>query len=290
MADRSTVDQLFNRLGLGEYETTALRSLLTHGRSTAPNLAEATGIPNARIYGVLDSLADRGFIKIIPGRPKEYQPKAPAEILDRAVENRQQELASFESEVNQFRDVFINTFQAQYERASEEISPAADLFHVVDVGDPSESETRSIYRDADQRINIMTKSLEYFDRIRSALADAIDRGITVDILFLHPQHLAEHNADTQQTVVRTIRQSFSAVGIRFSNEQLPWRGTLADPSMEYDTGTAIILVEENNVPLHMRQAAVTENGSFVAGLRRYFDLIWTHESRSYEAIDYDTET
>jgi hypothetical protein len=30
----------------------------------------------------------------------------------------------------------------------------------------------------------------------------------------------------------------------------------------------------------MRQAAVTENGSFVAGLGRYFDLIWEHESVS----------
>jgi hypothetical protein len=28
----------------------------------------------------------------------------------------------------------------------------------------------------------------------------------------------------------------------------------------------------------MRQAAITENGSFVAGLKRYFDLIWEYES------------
>jgi hypothetical protein len=28
----------------------------------------------------------------------------------------------------------------------------------------------------------------------------------------------------------------------------------------------------------MRQAAVTENGSFVAGLNRYFSLTWEYES------------
>ena len=32
------------------------------------------------------------------------------------------------------------------------------------------------------------------------------------------------------------------------------------------------------VPLHKRKAAVTENGSFVAGLSQYFDLVWNHES------------
>ena len=48
---------LLARLDLRDYETQALQELLTLGRSTAPNLAEATGIPRARIYEVLDSLA-----------------------------------------------------------------------------------------------------------------------------------------------------------------------------------------------------------------------------------------
>jgi hypothetical protein len=48
--------------------------------------------------------------------------------------------------------------------------------------------------------------------------------------------------------------------------------------MEYDQGAAVLLVEEKDIPLHKRQAAVTDNGSFVAGLERYFDLTWTYES------------
>ena len=48
--------------------------------------------------------------------------------------------------------------------------------------------------------------------------------------------------------------------------------------MDYDTGKAIFLVEEEDVPLYMRQAAVTENESFVAGMGRYCDLIWEYDS------------
>lgn len=278
MNNGSGADQLFERLNLGEYETTAMKALLTHGRSTAPNLVEATGIPNARIYSVLEELADRGFIKIIPGRPKQYQPKSPEEILDRAVENRRQEFESFETEIQELEDRFIETFEPRYKQADEEISPTEELFHVVDVGDPSESETRAIYREADESVHVMTKGFEYFDAIRPTFEDALARGVDIDILFLSAEHLSETDTEIQREVVSKIRREFPSVGIQFSIDLLPWRGTLADPSMEYETGVAIILVEEKDVPLHMRQAAVTENGSFVAGLKRYFDLIWEYES------------
>jgi sugar-specific transcriptional regulator TrmB len=269
---------LLDRLGLTEYEATALQELLTLGRTTAPNLAQATGIPKARIYGVLDSLSDRGFIKIIPGRPKEYQPKSPDTILERAKENRRQEFEGFVQELEEVREEFLAEFQPRFERASEDITPTEELFHVVDVGQPSERETRQLYHEADERVRIITKSFEYFDSVRPAFEDAIDRGIDVDALFLHPGLLEAENRPIQAEIVAELRATYPSVDLRFSEEQLPWRGTVADPSMDYEAGRAIILVEEKDVPLHMRQAALTDNGSFVAGLQRYFDLVWEHES------------
>lgn len=50
------------------------------------------------------------------------------------------------------------------------------------------------------------------------------------------------------------------------------------PSIEYDHGRAILLVEEPAVPRHKRQAAVTDNGSFVAEVDRFFDLTWQYEN------------
>ncbi|MEF8851726.1 MAG: helix-turn-helix domain-containing protein [Haloarculaceae archaeon] len=277
----------FDRLGLTEYEATALEELLTLGRTTAPNLAEATGIPKARIYGVLDSLSDRGFIKVIPGRPKEYQPKAPDEILDRAVENHRQDYRAFADAVKEFRPAFLAEFEPRFERASEDIRPAEELFHVVDVGEPSERETRRIYREADERVRVVTKSFEYFESVESAFADAVDRGVEVSVLLLDPRHLSTAPRDEpaiQRDIVRRITAEYPSVDVRFSTEKLPFRGNVADPSMDYETGTAILVVEEEDVPNHMRQAAITENGAFVAGLKRYVDLIWEYESRSWDEV------
>ena len=275
MTSRSS-HRLFEELDLTEYETTALAELLAVGRTTAPNLAEATGIPKARIYGVLDALAEEGYIKIVPGRPKEYQAKHPEAIVDRAIENRRQAYEQYRTDVEAAREGFLSEFTPVYESASDDITPTEELFHVVDVGEPSERETRRMYREADDRVHVLTKSFEYFNRVEATVADALDRGVSV--LFLHPDRLSPENRETQADIVDHLQSSYPAIGMRYSNDVLPWRGTFADPSMSYDSGRAILLVEETDIPLSMRQAAITENASFVAGLKRYFDLVWEHDS------------
>ncbi|EMA49530.1 TrmB family transcriptional regulator [Halococcus thailandensis] len=267
-----------DRVGLTEYEERALTELFTLGRTTAPTLAESTDIPKARIYGVLDALADRGFVKVIPERPKRYQPQSPETILERAVENRRQEYEGFRADLDEHRAAFLEEFEPRYERASEDVTPTEELFSVVDVGEPSESATRRLYHEADEQLRIISKSIEYLDTVAPALADAVERDIDIAVLLLHPEQLDADNAAIQADLVDRIESEYPAVGVRFSTEKLPWRGTLADPSMDYESGRAILLVEEKDVPLSMRQAALTENGSFVAGLKRYFDLIWEHES------------
>ena len=274
--DADTLDVL----GLTEYEATALEGLLTQGRTTAPTLAESTGIPKARIYGVLDELADAGYIKIIPGRPKHYQPKPPGEILDRAIGNSRQEHESFRQAIEAIRAEFLETFEPLYEQATDEIRPAEELFWVVDVGEQSERETRELYRSAETAVYTMSKSLAFFDAIEPAVADALDRGIDVSVLLLEPDRIEPDNVDRQRAIVQAMRENYPGIDLRYSQDQLPWRGTFIDPAVDYSSGKAILLVEEEDVPNYLRQAAVTENGSFVAGLKRYFDLVWAYESET----------
>lgn len=271
---------VFDRLGLTEYETAALTELFSVGRTTAPNLAEATGIPKARVYGVLDSLADSGYVEIIPGRPKEYVAKPPAEVLDRATENRRQAFEQFRQDIKHEREEFLAEFGPRYERAAEENRPAEELFHVVDVGEPSETETRRVYHTATESIRILSKAFEYLDRVESAFEECVEQGLDIQILLLSPDHLTPEDRERQAEIVAHITETYPSVGLRYSEKALPWRGTIADPSMEYDDGTAILLVQEDEVPNHMRQAAITENGSFVAGLNRYFELVWMYESQN----------
>lgn len=275
-------EDLFSLLDLTEYEADALEELLLLGRTTAPDLAEATGIPKARIYGVLDSLSEEGFVKVIPGRPKRYQPYEPEAIVERAVENQRHTYEQFRSEIETLEESFVDAYAPVRNRSVDELSPTEDLFHVVDVGEPSERETRRLFREANSEIFILTKSFGYIDSVRPALRDAIDRGITVDVLMLSPTYLSEQNERRREAIRNSLAEEFPSVSVRISDRVLPWRGTFVDPSLDYESGQGLFLVEQEEIPNHHRQAAVTENPSFVAGLWQYFDLLWRHESRPAE--------
>ena len=167
-------------------------------------------------------------------------------------------------------------------RDGDELRPTEDPFHVVDVGEPSERETRRLFRNAETAVYTLTKSFGYIDSVEVAMRDAVDRGVDVDVLMLAPDHLSESNREQQAAIRERLLEEFPGVSVRMIDRVLPWRGTLADPSMSYDSGEGLLLVEQEQIPNHHRQAAVTENPSFVAGFWQYFDLLWTHESRPAE--------
>ena len=269
---------LFSLLDLTEYEADALEELLLLGRTTAPDLAEATGIPKARIYGVLDALSEAGYVKMIPGRPKRYEPHEPAAIAERAVENRRHAYERFREDVEAVEEAFVDEYAPVRDRGVDELSPTEDLFHVVDVGEPSERETRRLFREAEEAVYVLSKSFGYVDAVRPAMREAVDRGVDVDVLLLSPDSLSPENRERQAEIRDLLAGEFPSVTVRVSDRVLPWRGTFADPSLSYESGQGLLMVEQEEVPNHHRQAAVTENPSFVAGMWQYFDLLWRHES------------
>lgn len=271
---------LLKDLGLKEYQAKSLAYLLELGESKAPELSSVSGVPKARIYGVLEDLADRGLIEVKPGRPTRYLPKSPDEIVERMIHNRRRE---FEEEVERMKSKegeLKSKFQPLYESSAKEVRKP--LLKTVSVGEPSERETELMYREAEEEIDIATKSMEWLPEVKGTLKGAIDRGVEVKVLFLSKRLLEDENLPVQRESIETLRKELPGIQIRFSEFLLPLRGSIVDPSYNYTSGRAIFLVEEKGVPLELRDAAITENPSLVAGMKRYFDLIWEHESNPVE--------
>lgn len=70
------------KLGLNEYQSSALAHLILLGETKATTLSRVSGVPSARIYGVLDDLVKMGLVVVRPGRPTLYRPRHPREIAD----------------------------------------------------------------------------------------------------------------------------------------------------------------------------------------------------------------
>ena len=102
------------------------------------------------------------------------------------------------------------------------------------------------------------------------------------MLFLAPDHLSDQNRPVQRDTVERLHETYPSVQTRFAETQLPWRGTLADHGLDYDSAEAVLLVKKKKIPLDKRQAAVTDNASFVAGLQRCSQLTWDHGTLSVD--------
>ncbi len=266
---------LLEKLGLSRYQAKALLALMEHGEAKASDVSDLSGVPRAKIYAVLDQLADMGYVDKIPGRPVRFRAKKPDEVVERLKYNT---LVEYSRKLEMLENVEKELFESLMNVYSPLEVKSKELIRVVSVGEPSERETRLLYSESKREINIISKSFEYYPKVREELIEASKRGIDVKILLLGQEFLESRSRAIQREITKLISSDLNAE-IRLSKTILPLRGCIIDPSYEYKTGKAIFVVEDPETPLYLRDAAVTENPSLVAGMKKYFDLIWEYESK-----------
>lgn len=272
------IEQTFEDLGLSMYQSKVLLSLIQHGEAKASDISELSGVPRAKVYSVLDQLADIGLVDKKPGRPVKYKPKPPEKIVERLKYNIQLDYSEQLRKVEEAEGELVEQLKGFQSSHSSEVS-SKELIRVVRVGEPSERETRLMYSQAENEINVASKTFEYYPKVKKELIEASKRGVRVKVLLLGGGLLSEATQRVQEEIVRLVGEELDCE-VRLSNTILPLRGTIVDPSYEYKTGKAIFMVEDPVTPLYLRDAAVTENPSLVAGMKKYFDLIWDYESSS----------
>ncbi|MCW4049233.1 MAG: hypothetical protein NWE89_05790 [Candidatus Bathyarchaeota archaeon] len=74
-------EKALREIGLTEYETLAYISLLEYDEMTAEDISKTSSIPYTKVYSVLDSLEERGWLEHTNGRPRIYYPRPPVDAL-----------------------------------------------------------------------------------------------------------------------------------------------------------------------------------------------------------------
>jgi sugar-specific transcriptional regulator TrmB len=105
------VVEKLQKVGLTEYEAKAYVGLLSDQLSTATKLSEKSGVPRTRIYSVLESLAQKGWIRIYSGIPLLFKAVAPNVVFERIKEDYTEFMESVEAtlnmEVDEVKEKFI---------------------------------------------------------------------------------------------------------------------------------------------------------------------------------------
>jgi|SRR3990172_8611515 len=106
----SVVEKL-QQIGLTEYEAKAYMALLNTHLSTATKVSEKSGVPRTRIYQVLESLQQKGWIRIISGVPLLFKAVEPASVFEKVkvdyAELLESAKATLKNEVNSMKEKFV---------------------------------------------------------------------------------------------------------------------------------------------------------------------------------------
>jgi sugar-specific transcriptional regulator TrmB len=112
-------------MGLSEYESAAYLGLLPEGRATAKEVANASDIPQSRVYDVLSGLATKGFVKQQPGRPKKFGAVNPGRAVEQYGRYRRSQFAAELDDVRETGAAFVDAVETS--RLPEESGAEPDV-------------------------------------------------------------------------------------------------------------------------------------------------------------------
>lgn len=79
---KKEVIETLSSIGFTEYEARAYIALIGIGNATAREVSGISGVPHGRIYSVLRSLADKGYVFVEEGTPAYYYAEKPFDVLN----------------------------------------------------------------------------------------------------------------------------------------------------------------------------------------------------------------
>ena len=269
------VEDTLQDLGLGKYQSRVLAYLYALGKSKAPEISKASGVPKAKIYTVLQELCTLRLARQTGTKPLQFEPIDPVIGLENLKIAREEQ---FQRDISAITDIASSRMGVLHDLYEKSLSTETEeeFLEIITVGTASEIETRKLYSRALKEINVISRAFEYLPKVRESLQPQMQKGISLKVILLNNAYLTEKDL-TIQTKMKEILVKMGA-DVRISPDKLPIRFTLIDPSFEYDRGAVLFMVEEESIPVFMRFAVLSENHSLAAGFKQYFDLLWKESS------------
>jgi sugar-specific transcriptional regulator TrmB len=92
--EKEEILQTLQHFGLSEYEAKVYVALVSLGPAKAGAISREAGVPQSKIYDILDGLARMQLVEVFEGRPKEFKAIAPETILKNFVKDKEEEFKS----------------------------------------------------------------------------------------------------------------------------------------------------------------------------------------------------
>lgn len=180
------IDQLdgyLHQMGLSEYESSVYLTLLRQGTSTAREIYTTSDIPQSRVYDVVESLEEKGVVRIQQGRPKKFGPVQPQLAVQHVQEYLQTKQTEQLTQVQAAGEQFLEGLnESQFKNESHK---DVDIFwsfegksYILEKGEQLLENTDSEYR--------LVTTASSFERLVNyhgeLIRDKYDQGVSVRVL------------------------------------------------------------------------------------------------------------
>lgn len=249
-------------MGLNAYESRAYLVLIGHSHFKALEVAGRSDIPRQKIYEVLDSLVEKGFVRVVQGKAKQFSAVEPRLALDGHL-NRKRESFQREWEDRQrLAKTVSDDLATLFEDGNKDKSPL-DYLRIV-------ADTRQIVEEY-RRMLLQTKT-EYLEFARPPYG--VDPG---------HEPMVRSLAD-QGTVCKLMFDS----EVVNSRDQLQGLGLLQQAGAEvrlgknvpmklalFDSRSGMISLDDPVISHPQITALVFEHENLASAMRSLFDDFWS---------------
>jgi len=182
-------------IGLNKYERNLWIALLAKNSSTAGELADISKVPRSRCYDVLESLADKGFVVLQPGKPIKYIAMQPREALERAKKHVQLDAQETCSKIDRLvKSDAIKDLEKIFKDGFETVSPEG-VSGALRGKDASSQQMESMLKKAKKYAKFVTTETGFNDLAEnySSLFQRLAKsGVKVQIIAPFDKGVTEH--------------------------------------------------------------------------------------------------
>lgn len=176
--DINQIKSLLMNMGLNEYQASALTHLILVGETKPTTLSKASGLPSARIYGVLDELSKMGLVTIRPGRPTLHKARSPKEVagalISFSMSELKQRLKTLEDYAKHLTIIGNKIYLKGKRGVPSHNSPSTHR----QIGDVYLEDAGKLYDAAKEEILILSRVMEYLAEVAETLKKAPSRRIS----------------------------------------------------------------------------------------------------------------
>ncbi len=169
------VFEKLKKFGLTSYEIKAYRALLLNGPMTPMETVSVAGIPQPRIYDVLQSLLDEGLIEVSPGKKRIYRAKEVKSAFSSKLAEMSVDLEKISKEVS---------------RRGHTKEGKNPLIWMVQSENKIRVEMRKMIDQAEDEL-ILSLKFELLHRLRKNIRAALDRGVLVALVVFPDTNLQD---------------------------------------------------------------------------------------------------